>query len=385
VLRTIYNEDHESFRAMIRDFIETEVVPAYPQWEEQGHVSRDFYRRLGDLGVFGINVPEEYGGAGETSLKYNAVITEECARAAVSFGCWGIHVNLVRPYLLAFASEEQKQRWMPGFLSGETMGALAMTEPGTGSDLAGIATSAKLSADGTHYLLNGGKTFISGGVLADRVLVVARTSPATPEDRRGGLSIFYVDAKAEGYSVGRKLDKIGLKTSDTAELAFQDVKVPVEDRLGEEGQGFKYLAHNLVEERLAIVIGAAAQASAGIRFAVDYVKQRKAFGQPVASFQNTKFVLADCESDYQAVQIMTDRALDLFDQGKLTAADAAAAKLFTTETAGRIIDRCLQLHGGYGYINEYPIARLYADTRVSRLYGGTSEIMRTIVAKSIGL
>jgi alkylation response protein AidB-like acyl-CoA dehydrogenase len=339
---------------MIRDFVESEVVPYHSEWEHQGHVPREFYLRLGELGLHGINVPEEYGGAGETSYKFNMVIAEEVARAGVSFGAYGIHVNLVRPYLLSFASEEQKQRWMPGFVSGEMMGALAMTEPGTGSDLAGIATTAKLSADGAHYVLNGAKTFISGGVLADRVLVVARTSPATPEDRRGGLSILYVDTKSPGYSVGKKLDKIGLKTSDTAELAFQDVKVPVEDLLGEEGQGFKYLTHNLVEERLAIVVGSTASAAAAIRFAVGYVKERKAFGQLVA-------------------------------EGRLTVADAAAAKLFTTEAAGRIIDKCLQLHGGYGYINEYPIARLYTDTRVSRLYGGTSEIMRTIVAKSLGL
>jgi acyl-CoA dehydrogenase len=370
---------------MIRDFVQTEVVPYYADWEKQGHVPREFYVRLGELGLHGINVPEEYGGAGESSYKFTMVIAEETARAGVTFGTYTIHTNLVRPYLLAFASDEQKRRWMPGFVSGEMMGALAMTEPGTGSDLAGIVTTARLSADGTHYILNGAKTFISGGVLADRVLVVARTSPSTPEDRRGGLSILFVDTRSEGYSVGKKLDKIGLKTSDTAELAFQDVKVPVEDLLGEEGQGFKYLTHNLVEERLAIVVGATASAAAAIRFAVDYVKERKAFGQLVSSFQNTKFVLADCEAELQAAQAYTDRAVELFDEGRLSVADAAAAKLFTTETAGRIIDRCLQLHGGYGYINDYPIARLYADARVSRLYGGTSEIMRTIVAKSLGL
>lgn len=385
MLRSIYDEDHEAFRDTIRSFIEAEVAPVYHEWEQVGHPPREFYKQLGELGVFGINVPEEYGGAGETSYKFESVIMEETARAGVTFGAAGIHVNLVRPYLLAFANEEQKQRWIPGFLSGEMMGALAMTEPGTGSDLAGIATTAKLSADGTHYVLNGAKTFISGGVMADRVLVVARTSPAPADNRRGGLSILFVDTKSEGYSVGKKLEKIGLKTSDTAELSFQDVRVPVEDLLGEEGQAFKYLTHNLVEERLAIVVGSTAQAAAAIGFAVAYVKERKAFGQPVAAFQNTKFVLADCEADYQAAQALTDRAVELFDQGKLTPADAAAAKIFTTEAAGRIIDKCLQLHGGYGYINEYPIARLYADTRVSRLYGGTSEIMRTIVAKSLGL
>ncbi len=385
MLRSIYNEDHEAFRSMIRDFIQAEVVPYHADWEKQGHVPREFYVRLGELGLLGINVPEEYGGAGESSYRFNMVIAEETARAGVTFGAYSIHTNLVRPYLLSFATEEQKRRWMPGFVSGEMMGALAMTEPGTGSDLAGIATTAKLSADGTHYVLNGAKTFISGGVLADRVLVVARTAPATAQDRRGGLSILFVDTKSPGYTVGKKLDKIGLKTSDTAELAFQDVKVPVEDLLGEEGQGFKYLTHNLVEERLAIVVGSTAAAAAAIRFAVDYVKERKAFGQSVASFQNTKFVLADCEAEFQAAQAMTDRAVELFDEGKLSPADAAACKIFTTEASGRIIDKCLQLHGGYGYINEYPIARLYADARVARLYGGTTEIMRTIVAKSLGL
>lgn len=385
MLRTVYNEDHEAFRSVIRDFIESEVVPVYPEWEKVGHPPKDFYLRLGELGVFGINAPEEYGGAGETSFKFAAVIAEETARAGVSFGSASIHANLGLPYIRAFANEEQKKRWLPKFISGEVMTALAMTEPGTGSDLAGIATTAKLSADGTHYVLNGGKTFISGGVQADLVLVVARTAPADPENRRAGLSILCVDSKSEGFSVGKKLEKIGLRASDTAELAFQDVKVPAENLLGEEGKGFSYLTHNLVEERLTIVVGAAAQAAAAINFTVQYVKERKAFGQPVAAFQNTKFVLADCEADYQAIQAVTDRALDLFDQGKLTPADAAAAKLFTTETVARVIDKCLQLHGGYGYILEYPIARLYADTRVSRLYGGTSEIMRTIVAKSIGL
>ena len=383
--RTVFTEDHEAFRDTIRDFIAKEVVPVYPEWEQAGRAPKDFYRKLGELGVFGIEVPEEFGGAGMHGFKYQAIVTEECARAGVSFGGSGVHTGLCLPYLMEYGSDEQKKRWLPKFVSGEMMTAIAMTEPGTGSDLAGMTTNAKLSEDGRHYVLNGAKTFITGGVQADLMLVVARTSPATPENRRGGLSILFVDTKSEGYTVGKKLDKIGLKTSDTAELSFQDVKVPVADLLGEDGQAFKYLTHNLVEERLAILVGSTAQAGAAIRFAVDYVKERKAFGQPVASFQNTKFVLADCEADYQAAQALTDRAIELFDEGKLTPSDAAAAKIFTTEAAGRIIDKCLQLHGGYGYINEYPIARLYADTRVSRLYGGTSEIMRTIVAKSLGL
>ncbi|WP_410538452.1 acyl-CoA dehydrogenase family protein [Streptomyces sp. KL2] len=383
--RTVFNEDHEAFRETIRDFIAAEVVPHYGQWEKQGYVPRELYLKLGELGVFGIEVPEEYGGAGETSFKYSAVIYEETARAGVSFGGSGVHTALCLPYLLKYANEEQKRRWLPPFVTGEMMTAIAMTEPGAGSDLAGMKTTAKLSEDGTHYILNGAKTFITGGVQADRVLVCCRTAPPTPEDRRGGISILVVDTKSEGYAVGRNLDKLGLKSSDTAELSFTDVRVPVEDLLGEEGKAFSYLTHNLPQERLGIAIGAYAQSAAAVRFAHEYVRDRTVFGKPVASFQNTKFVLADCQADVDAMQAVVDRALDALDAGELTPADAASVKLFTTETAAKVIDKCLQLHGGYGYMREYPISRLYADTRVTRIYGGTSEVMRSIIAKSMGL
>ncbi|MCJ0944312.1 MULTISPECIES: acyl-CoA dehydrogenase family protein [Rhodococcus] len=383
--RTVFNEDHEAFRATVRDFIAKEVTPVHEKWEEDGHPPRDFYRRLGELGVLGIQVPEEYGGGGEKSLKFNVVVAEEVAAAGASFGSQSVHTNLILPYLLEYANEEQKSRWLPGFASGELMFAIAMTEPGTGSDLANIATTAKLSEDGTHYVVNGSKTFITGGVLADRVLVVCRTAPSTAENRRTGLSILVIDTSSPGYSVGRKINKIGLKTSDTAELSFVDVKVPVEDRLGEEGDGFSYLTHNLAQERLTIAFGAAATASAALRFAIDYVKDRKVFGKPVAAFQNTKFVLAECATEVDAIQLVSDNALECHDRGTLTIPDAAKAKLFCTEAAGRVIDKCLQLHGGYGYITEYPIARLYADTRVTRIYGGTSEVMKTIIAKDLGL
>ncbi|PCK25201.1 MULTISPECIES: acyl-CoA dehydrogenase family protein [Rhodococcus] len=383
--RTVFNEDHEAFRATVRDFIAKEVTPVHEKWEEDGHPPRDFYRRLGELGVLGIQVPEEYGGGGEKSLKFNVVVAEEVAAAGASFGSQSVHTNLILPYLLEYANEEQKSRWLPGFASGDLMFAIAMTEPGTGSDLANIATTAKLSVDGTHYVVNGSKTFITGGVLADRVLVVCRTAPSTAENRRTGLSILVIDTSSPGYSVGRKINKIGLKTSDTAELSFVDVKVPVEDRLGEEGDGFSYLTHNLAQERLTIAFGAAATASAALRFAIDYVKDRKVFGKPVAAFQNTKFVLAECATEVDAIQLVSDNALECHDRGTLTIPDAAKAKLFCTEAAGRVIDKCLQLHGGYGYITEYPIARLYADTRVTRIYGGTSEVMKTIIAKDLGL
>ncbi|HEU5031159.1 MAG TPA: acyl-CoA dehydrogenase family protein [Spirillospora sp.] len=379
--RTLFNEDHEAFRETIRDFIQAEVAPVYEEWEQAGHPPRDFYNKLGELGVFGIQVPEEYGGAGETSFKYQAVISEECARAGVSFGGYGVHVNLVLPYLLKYASEEQKKRWLPPFISGDMMTAIAMTEPGTGSDLAGMQTTAK--RDGDHYVLNGAKTFITGGVLADRVLVVARTSPATPENRRAGLSILVVDTKSEGYSVGRKLEKIGLRSSDTAELSFVDVKVPVEDLLGEEGAGFSYLTHNLAEERLGIATSSYASAAAAVEFARRYVQERTVFGKTVSSFQNTKFVLAECATEVEAARSLVDRCIEALDAGELTPADAAVAKLFCTEVQQRVVDKCLQLHGGYGYILEYPIARLYTDARVARIYGGTSEVLKTIIAKDI--
>ncbi|MFB7166433.1 acyl-CoA dehydrogenase family protein [Streptomyces sp. NPDC056121] len=383
--RRVFTKDHEAFRATVRDFVAEQVVPHYADWERQGHVPRELYRKLGDLGVFGINVPEEYGGAGVTDFTYQTVIREECGRAGVGFGAESVHTCLVLPYLLEFGSEAQKKRWLPGFLSGETMTAIAMTEPGTGSDLAGIATRARLSDDGTHYVLNGAKTFITGGAQADLILVVCRTSAYDPADRRGGLSILCVDTTSEGFAVGRKLDKIGLRAQDTAELSFTDVKVPVADLLGEEGAAFTYLTHNLAVERLAAAIGAYANAAGAIGLAQEYVSGRQVFGKPVAAFQNTKFVLAECATEVAAAQSLVDRALEEHAAGELTPADAARAKLFCTEVAGRVIDKCLQLHGGYGYMLEYPIARLYADTRVNRIYAGTSEVMKTIIAKDLGL
>ncbi|GHG28513.1 acyl-CoA dehydrogenase family protein [Streptomyces zaomyceticus] len=383
--RSVFTQDHEAFRTAVRDFIAQEVTPHYAEWERRGQVPRAFYRKLGELGVFGINVPEEYGGAGVTDFTYQAVIREECGRAGVGFGAESVHTCLVLPYLLEFGSEEQKRRWLPGFLSGEIMTAIAMTEPGTGSDLAGIATRARLAEDGTHYVLDGAKTFITGGAQADLVLVVCRTAAYDPADRRGGLSILCVDTTSDGFAVGRKLDKIGLRAQDTAELSFTGVRVPVGNLLGEEGAAFRYLTHNLVVERLGAAINAYANAAGAIGFATAYVRERDVFGRQVAAFQNTKFVLAECATEVAAAQALVDRALTEHAAGELTAADAAKAKLFCTEVAGRVIDKCLQLHGGYGYMLEYPIARLYADTRVNRIYAGTSEVMKTIIAKDLGL
>ena len=383
--RRIFTEDHEAFRKTIRDFIAKEVTPVYHDWEKQGHPPREFYNRLGDLGVLGIEAPEEFGGGGVSDFTYSLVIAEETSAAGVTFGSYSVHSNLILPYLMEYGTQEQKERWIPGFCSGDIMFAIAMTEPGTGSDLANIATTAKLSEDGSHYVLDGAKTFITGGALADRILVVARTTPFDPENRRAGLSILVVDTKSEGFAVGRKIEKIGLKASDTAELSFDSVKVPVEDLLGEEGAGFKYLSHNLAQERLTIAIGASATAAAAVQHAIAYTKERDVFGKPVAAFQNTKFVLAECSAEVEAIRAIVDRALELHNEGELTVPDAARAKLFATETAGKVIDKCLQLHGGYGYVLEYPIARLYSDTRVTRIYGGTSEVMKTIIAKDLGL
>lgn len=382
--RTVFTDDHDAFRTTIRDFIAKEVAPVYHEWEKQGHPPREFYNRLGDLGVLGIEAPEEYGGGGADDFTYSMVIAEETSAAGVTFGSYSVHANLILPYLMANATDEQKQRWLPGFCSGDIMFAIAMTEPGTGSDLANIATTARLSEDGSHYILDGAKTFITGGALADRILVVCRTAPFDAQNRRAGLSILVVDTASEGFQVGRKLE-IGLKASDTAELSFTSVRVPVEDRLGDEGAGFSYLTQNLAQERLSIAIGASATAAAAVAHALAYTRERDVFGKPVASFQNTKFVLAECSAEVEAVRQFVDRALTLHNAGELTVPDAARAKLFATDTAGRVIDKCLQLHGGYGYILEYPIARLYADTRVSRIYGGTNEVMKTIIAKDLGL
>jgi alkylation response protein AidB-like acyl-CoA dehydrogenase len=379
----LFGEEHASYRTVLRTFIADHVVPNYDAWLEAGQVPRELYHRLGELGVFGIQVPEEYGGSGITSFTYSAVQIEELARAAVSFGGSSAHVTLCLPYLKLLADQEQRRRWLPDFATGATMWALAMTEPGTGSDLAAMRTTARLSDDGSHYVLNGAKTFITGGVHADRVIVCARTAPPADDDRRHGLTLLAVDAHSPGYAVGRALHKIGLTTSDTAELSFTDVQVPVGDRLGEEHRAFGYLRHNLPLERLGIAYGAYAQAAAALRFAVDYVHSRTVFGQALDSFQNTKFELAACRADVDALEAVAQRALEAYEADALTPAAAASAKLFCTETSARVIDRCLQLHGGYGYMQEYPIARLYVDNRVNRIYGGTSEVMKMIVAKEL--
>jgi alkylation response protein AidB-like acyl-CoA dehydrogenase len=383
--RTVYNAEHEAFRDTIRTFIGKEISPYFGDWEKAGRTPRDLFGKLAQIGATGFDIPEELGGTGPTSYKFQAVMVEEAARAGVGFGHHSVSIGIVLPYLLRLANTEQRQRWLPGVAAGDTMLCIAMTEPGTGSDLAGIRTTAVLADGGTHYVLNGAKTFITGALNSELCVVVARTSAPDPKNRRHGLSLLVVPTDSPGFEVGRKLEKIGLRAQDTSELSFTDVRVPVENLLGEQDLGFSYLGQNLPRERLAIAVGAVSMAVAAVELAKAYVLERRIFGQTVAEFQNTKFVLAECSTEVEAAQLMIDRGLDLDDDGELTPADAARMKLFGTEVADRVIDKCLQLHGGYGYMLEYPIARLYADTRVQRIYGGTSEVMKTIIAKDLGL
>lgn len=381
--RTVFRDEHEAFRAQVRELIEAEVVPVYSEWETVGRVPRDFYRKLGKLGIFGFGVPEEFGGAGPKGFKFNAVIAEECARAGVTFGGASAHLALPAT-LVNYTTDEQKRRWLPAFVTGELMTAIAITEPEAGSDVAGIRTAAELSADGTHYVLNGSKAYVSGGAQADLVLVACRTA-AAGTDRRGGMSLLAVDTRAPGVAVDSEPATLGLRSSDIVGMTFTDVRVPVGDVVGGPGDAFACLADIFPQERLGIAVGAYAHAAAAVQLTTAFVRERTAFGKPVAAFQNTKFVLADCKVTVNALQAVVDQALEAFDAGELTAEEAAATKLYCTEAATGVLDKCLQLHGGLGFTMVHPITRLYADNRASRIFGGTSEIMRTIVAKSMGL
>jgi acyl-CoA dehydrogenase len=380
--RNVFTEDHEAFRQVVREFVQSEVVPHYAEWEQAGQFPREVFAKLGALGAMGMAIPEAYGGAGIDDYRYYVVLQEEAAKALVTLGTVRTQLEVVLPYFLRYANDEQRQRWFPGLAAGRLLTAIAMTEPGTGSDLAGIRTTAV--RDGDTYVLNGAKTFITGGLLADLVIVVARTS-TDPTDRRAGLTLLVVEDGMPGFTRGRKLPKIGIKAQDTVELFFDNVRVPVGNRLGEEGAAFEYLTHNLPQERMTVAVGAVAQAWAAVHETIRYTKQRQAFGTTIASFQNTKFELAAMAAELEAAQAMLDRAILELVDGTLSPADAAKVKLFCTEVQGRVVDRCLQLHGGYGYVTEYPIARLYADARITRIYAGTSEVMKVIIAKSLGL
>lgn len=383
--RRIFSDEHESFRSMVGDFLEKEVVPDFHDWELAGQVPPDVFRRLGDLGVMGMNLPVKWGGGGIEDYTFNMVLQEETARTGVTIGPLRTHLDVVLPYFRDYATTDQQARWFPGFCSGDLLAAIALTEPDTGSDLAAVRTRAV--RDGDHYVLNGAKTYITGGALAGVVIVLARTSGSSSsrETRREGLSLLVVEDGMPGFVKGRKLEKLGLRAQDTVELTFEDVRVPAQNLLGHEGMAFQYLTSNLAQERLAIAVGAVAQARAAIELTVEYCKQRTIFGQTLGSFQNTKFELAGVVAELEGAQTMVDSAVMSLRDRELSPEDAAKVKLVCTEIQGRVVDRCLQLFGGFGYITESPISRLYADARVTRIYGGTSEVLKSIISKSLGL
>jgi alkylation response protein AidB-like acyl-CoA dehydrogenase len=379
VLRTIYEAEHEALRDTVRAFLEKECVPRRDAWAEQGYADRDAWLRAGELGLLGFEVPTEYGGAGVDDWRYNAIVAEETARAATGLGL-GLQNDVVAPYLVELTTDDQKQRWLPGFVAGELITALAMSEPGAGSDLKKIATTAR--RDGDAWVINGSKTFITSGILADLVLVVCRTDPSAGHK---GFSILVVETGTPGFTKGKKLDKIGNRGSDTAELFFDDVRVPAQNLLGEEGRGFYYLMCNLAKERLGIAVTAVAAAERSYEITLEYCKTREVFDTPVGSLQANRFSLAEMDTKLRVTRAFVDTCIRGAVNGDLTSEEAAAAKWWATETQWEITDRCMQLHGGYGYINEYEIARLWKDARVQRLYGGTTEVMKDIIGRSLGL
>ncbi|QFT56694.1 acyl-CoA dehydrogenase family protein [Microbulbifer sp. THAF38] len=375
--RTVYNEDHEHFRDTVRKFLENEAVPFHSQWEKDGQVDRALWNKAGEMGFLCPQISESYGGLG-LDYGYNSIIDEEIARAGLSGVGWGLHSNIAVPYIINYGSEEQKKKYLPKCISGEIVTAIAMTEPGAGSDLQGVKTTAIKKGD--HYLLNGSKTFITNGQHADLVIVVAKTDPS---EGASGVSLLLVEAELAGFKKGNNLEKIGMKAQDTSELFFDDVKVPVENLLGAEGQGFVYLMQELPQERLSVAIFAISNAEAALSWTVDYVRDRKAFGKPIAAFQNTQFKLAELDSELSALRVFVDRCLELHYEKKLDVTTAAKAKLLATDFQCKLLDECVQLHGGFGYMWEYPIARAWADARVQRIYAGTNEIMKLIISRDI--
>ncbi|AFU03932.1 acyl-CoA dehydrogenase family protein [Nocardia brasiliensis] len=378
--RTLFEPEHELFRESFRKFLDQHVAPNHAQWEEQGIVDRSVWLEAGKQGFLGMAMPEEYGGGGVKDFRYNAIVAEESVRGQYSGLGFALHNDVIAPYLLELANDEQKQRWLPGFCAGEIITAIAMTEPGTGSDLQGIKTRAV--RDGDDWVLNGAKTFITNGINSDIVIVVAQTDP---DKGAMGFSLLVVERDMPGFERGRNLDKLGLKAQDTAELSFTDVRVPAANLLGQEGAGFIHLMQNLPQERLSIAVMAAAAMESCLDMTCQYVRDRKAFGKPIGTFQNTRFVLAELATKTTAVRVLVDRFIEDLNAGRLSVEDAAMAKWWSTEEQVALIDRCLQLHGGYGYMKEYPIAKAYMDARVQTIYGGTTEIMKEIIGRSLKL
>jgi alkylation response protein AidB-like acyl-CoA dehydrogenase len=382
LMRDLFTEEHEAFRTSFAGFIAKEILPHYADWEAAGIGPREMYTSAGSYGFLGMAIPERYGGGGSQDFRFNQVIAEELAAAGIGGAGLGItlHNDITTPYFVEYCNDEQAARWLPGIASGQLITAIAMTEPGTGSDLASIATTAV--RDGDEYVLNGAKTFITNGINADLVIVAAKTDPT---QRHAGLSLLVVERGMAGFARGRNLEKIGMHSQDTAELFFDSVRLPAANLLGTEGEGFRYLSANLAQERLSIAVTGVAAARAALTWTLDYVRERTAFGKQIGEFQNTKFVLAEIKTQVDVAQAYVDQCVLKLNAGTLDPAEAAQAKYFCTELQQRATDRCLQLFGGYGYMTEYPIARAYADARITSIYGGTTEVMKIIIAKSLGL
>ncbi|GAA4650146.1 acyl-CoA dehydrogenase family protein [Kistimonas scapharcae] len=375
--RTVYEPEHEMFRDSVRRFLEKEAVPFHGGWEKAGQIDRALWKKAGEQGFLCPTVPETFGGV-DADFRYNAIVDEEIARLGLTGIGFGLHSDIVAPYLIHHGSEYLKNKYLPGMVGGEIVTAIAMTEPAAGSDLQGVKTTA--IPDGDDYLINGSKTFITNGQLADMVIVVCKTDPT---EGASGTSLFVVEAGMEGFSKGKNLEKIGMKAQDTSELFFQDVRVPKENLLGKVGMGFAYLMQELPQERLSVGINAVANAEAALEWTMEYVREREAFGKALAKFQNTRFKLAELATEVSVARTFLDRCLQLHVEGNLDVPTAAQVKLWCTDMQCRVLDECLQLHGGYGYMWEYPIARAWADARVQRIYAGTNEIMKEIIARSL--
>jgi acyl-CoA dehydrogenase len=380
VRREIFTEEHEAFRDMVRSFIAKEIAPHHEQWEKDGIVSRDVWLAAGRQGLLGIDIDEEYGGGGNTDYRYYVVFNEELTRAGAHGPGFAVHNDINGAYLSRLCTEEQKRRWLPGYCSGEIITAIAMTEPAAGSDLQGIKTTAV--KDGDDYVLNGSKTFISNGILADLVIVVAKTDPSAGAK---GVSLLIVERGMAGFERGRNLDKVGMHAQDTAELFFDNVRVPKENLLGEEGMGFIYLMQNLARERLSIGATALVGAETSFEQTLEYCKTREAFGRPIGKFQHNRFTLAEMKTELTVARAFTDQCILADNTGELSAEEAAMLKYWNTELCKSIVDRCVQLHGGYGYMTEYPIAKAYQDVRIQTIFGGTTEIMKEIIGRSLGI
>ncbi len=375
--RTLYNADHESFRDALRRFAEAEIAPHHARWEEQGYVDRDLWTKAGESGYLCPTMPEEYGGVG-VDERYSAIVMEELGRIGASGPGFTLHSDIVAPYILHNGSEFLKSKYLPKMATGEMIGAIAMTEPGAGSDLQGVRTTAV--KDGDDYILNGSKIFITNGWHCDLVIVVAKTDPNAGSK---GISLFVVDTTMAGFTKGKRLHKMGMSAQDTSELFFDNVRVPAANLLGEEGRGFAYLMQELPWERLQIAISAVATARAGLEWTVAYARDRKAFGKPIISLQTVAHTLAEIKTEIEVTQTFVDRCIEQKVAGQLDAATASMAKLWASDMQFRVLDKCVQLHGGYGYMHEYPIARAWADARVARIYGGTNEIMKELISRSL--